>query len=139
MQVTAGAHSAIRVWDVERCLSVQDIVSETSERFVATSLSHHYGSPLFVVGYDNGALEIFDSRSPPKYGSLQMYQEHRTPILNAKIPHSVSGNLIISGAAAGEVKLWDLRQTGGSVRSLQMHARGMSAFDVHNHSPIFST
>ena len=135
LQLT-GINGTIRVWDVERGLSVQDISGQRT----ATSLAHHYQQPLVVTGNEDGSLALFDAReSRSRYVPSQLYEGHRGQILKAKIPHTLSGTLIISGAASGEVKLWDLRQEGKSIRSLQMHQRGMAAFDVHNHAPIFST
>lgn len=46
---------------------------------------------------------------------------------------------MLSGGSSGVVKLWDLRKSVSSERSIRMHSRGMTAFDVHNHTPIFCT
>uniref|UniRef100_A0A7S1GX77 Pre-mRNA-processing factor 19 n=1 Tax=Hemiselmis andersenii TaxID=464988 RepID=A0A7S1GX77_HEMAN len=46
--------------------------------------------------------------------------------------------MITSGAANGEVKVWDLR-TLKSVTTFQAHKEGMSAMAVHPATPIMAT
>ena len=54
------------MWDIEKGLSVQDINSPV-EKFPATSLSHHQEQPLFVSGYGDGSIRLFDVRTAPTY------------------------------------------------------------------------
>ena len=55
------------------------------------------------------------------------------------MPASSNGSLLLSGSNTGEVRIWDIRKADKSLKVIQMHSQGMTAFDVHDHVPIFST
>eukprot|EP00339_Tiarina_fusa_P018635 CAMPEP_0116999322 /NCGR_PEP_ID=MMETSP0472-20121206/2068_1 /TAXON_ID=693140 ORGANISM="Tiarina fusus, Strain LIS" /NCGR_SAMPLE_ID=MMETSP0472 /ASSEMBLY_ACC=CAM_ASM_000603 /LENGTH=375 /DNA_ID=CAMNT_0004698707 /DNA_START=2203 /DNA_END=3327 /DNA_ORIENTATION=+ len=103
--LTSGITPVIRMWNIEKGLSVQDIASSDTKNPI-TSITHHQDQPLFVTGSGSGTIEVFDARVPPTYSSVLRFTEHKARIINTKIPRSVNGNLMLSGAASGVVKLW---------------------------------
>jgi WD40 repeat protein len=59
----------IRIWDLERELSLQDIQVGLADQACITSLaSDSTGSRTVVAGCSDGSIRIFDYRNPPRYG-----------------------------------------------------------------------
>jgi len=133
--LTSGIVPIVRMWDIEKGLSVLDISVQNSP---VTSLTHHKLQSLFVSGSTDGKIQLFDSRDS-KYSAAMGFNEHKAGIVSARIPRTGAGTLMLSGCSAGFVKVWDLRKSDSSLRSIKMHSQGMTAFDVHEHAPIFAT
>eukprot|EP00339_Tiarina_fusa_P008681 CAMPEP_0117002690 /NCGR_PEP_ID=MMETSP0472-20121206/4270_1 /TAXON_ID=693140 ORGANISM="Tiarina fusus, Strain LIS" /NCGR_SAMPLE_ID=MMETSP0472 /ASSEMBLY_ACC=CAM_ASM_000603 /LENGTH=870 /DNA_ID=CAMNT_0004703111 /DNA_START=1121 /DNA_END=3733 /DNA_ORIENTATION=- len=138
--ITAGNAPIIRIWDVERELSIQDVPTGT-ETTCVTSLSHQPGSStnsLLVAGCGDGSLKLFDVRMSQKNGVTAVLDGHRGWILGTPTPQ---GNIhtIASGDTSGEVKFWDCRATKSPRATFSVHRGEMTSFALHDYSDIFCT
>lgn len=65
----AGDVGFVRVWDAERELSVQDIPTEcpVGVTSIASQSRTASGGNVFVTGYQDGSVRLFDMRVQNKY------------------------------------------------------------------------
>lgn len=138
--MTSGDVPIIRVWDVERELSIQDIPTGT-ETTCITSLRHQPNSSkdsIVVAGCGDGAVRMFDIRCSQKNGVTAVLGGHTGWILNATIP---AGNIhtVASGDTEGDVKFWDIRATNSPRNSWNVHKGEMTSFAVHDYIDVFCT
>lgn len=134
--LTAGNVDVIRVWDLERELLFQDIPTG-SEKCITSLSSEPSENRTTVAGCGDGAVRIYDFRNPPKYSALHSYNEHKEWIINVHIPKS-NKNAIVSASTSGEIKIWDIRNTGTSVRTFVAFPTGLNTVSAHDFSQVIA-
>jgi len=138
-QLIAGGNSEIlKVWDLNKELSIQEIPTEASSCVTALTSDHNEGN-LVVAGCADGSIRAFDKRISSKYSLVSsIIDGHKGWIVNAFLPKCLN-HQIICGSQHGEVKIWDLRHTKQPSKSIIAHTNPtMFAFAVHNWAPIFA-
>lgn len=91
---------------------------------------------IFVAGFGDGAVRVFDQRLKPTTSMVKVWREHKQWITNV---HMQRGGLreLISGGRNGEVRLWDLRMDS-PVSTIYATKDTMRTLSVHEHAPVFS-
>lgn len=91
---------------------------------------------IFVAGFGDGAVRVFDQRLKPTTAMVKVWREHKQWITNV---HMQRGGLreLVSGSRNGEIRLWDLRMDDpiSTTYATQDTLRSLS---VHEHAPVFS-
>lgn len=76
--IVGGESKIIRLWDAERELKIQDII--TGSDFPVSHISCAPNA-LFAVGFGDGCIQIYDRRSPPSESKIMSYREHSQSLL----------------------------------------------------------
>ncbi|XP_045477385.1 regulatory-associated protein of mTOR isoform X1 [Harmonia axyridis] len=87
-----------------------------------------------VVGCENGWVRLFDRRCNPLDGRVKSWEEDGFPVLGVKL---LRDNIIISGSAKGDVRLYDIRMKN-AMETYQIYEDGMSCFNVHSSAGLFA-
>jgi len=140
--VASGNVDVIKIWDITKELAVQDIPTENPLVPVTALASNedttNNNAFLILAGAADGAIRLFDRRMSNKHAMIGQATEHKGWIINLCLPSTLNQQFL-SGASSGEVKIWDLRQTKSSVKTILAHPTpNMSAFAVHNYVPLFA-
>jgi regulator-associated protein of mTOR len=136
LMFASGNVGIIRLWDINKELPVQDIVTG-SETPVTALLSDRKGGPIVVCGCGDGTVRVFDKRTTSKYSLVQTFADHKGYIINLAMPPILNGQ-IISGSVSGEVKFWNLLQAT-PVKSILAHQTSpMTAMSVHEHTLLIA-
>lgn len=105
---------------------------------------------LIVAGAADGSIRLFDRRQTNKHALIAVMPEHKGWIINACLPTMLNQQVqtsfflsllfqLISGASTGDVKIWDLRNTRASLKTIIAHpTSNMSGFCVHHFAPVFA-
>jgi len=91
---------------------------------------------LFVAGFGDGALRIYDQRAKPTSALVRIWKEHRAWVTNVHLQRGGQRELI-SASRNGDVKLWDLRASN-SLRTIVAAPGGLRTLAVHEHAPVFA-
>ena len=144
--VSGGNLPFVRIWDIEREYSIEDIKTGTNIAVTSLATGKTEGNcNLFVTGFANGVIRVFDKRVSEKDSTvisftprLKSWPEHSQSIISLSIPDHQ--NTIVSGSSDGFVKFWDLRNTTteSSFNSFDTRTNAMSSFAVHNYAPLFA-
>ncbi|KAK4609128.1 Target of rapamycin complex 1 subunit mip1 [Fulvia fulva] len=138
--LVAGDDRVVRVWQVGQELCISDI--QTRTRSCITSLtSDQVEGNVFVAGFGNGSVKVFDQRLPRSDQMLISWNEHKSWIVGAHLQRGGMRELITAESNGG-IRLWDIRMRG-SVDSYNPRSarspRSLRTLSVHEHAPVFAT
>ncbi|KIX07904.1 uncharacterized protein Z518_02558 [Rhinocladiella mackenziei CBS 650.93] len=105
--LVAGDVKVIKVWNAATELCVGDIPARSSS-CVTSLTSDQVAGQIFIAGFGDGVIRVFDQRLNPRTAMVKIWREHRQWITNI---HMQRGGVreLVSASRNGEVKLWDLR------------------------------
>ena len=91
---------------------------------------------IFVAGFGDGAVRVFDQRLKPTTSMVKVWREHKQWITNV---HMQRGGLreLVSGSRNGEIRLWDLR-LNDPISTTYATQDTLRTLSVHEHAPVFS-
>ncbi|KAH8148186.1 uncharacterized protein LAJ45_07638 [Morchella importuna] len=134
--LVGGDVKVIRVWDAPREMCMSDIPARSGS-CITSLTSEQVAGNVFVAGFGDGALRIYDRRLPSRDSMVKRWKEHNAWIVKV---HMQRGGMreLVSGSATGEVKLWDIRMDS-PIKSFLAHTKGMRSLSVHEHAPVIAT
>lgn len=136
--LTGGDSRYVRVWDAHRELCICDIPTRVSSCVTSISSESDVGH-IFVCGFGDGAIGVYDRRIPPELSLVRLWEEHANWVTNVHLQKRGNRELV-SASTDGVVKVWDIRGRK-SIRSKdwseQLHGK-LSAMEVHDGAPLFA-
>lgn len=136
--LAGGDSRVIRVWDAHRELCVCDIPTRTSSCVTSISSESDIGH-IFVAGFGNGTVAVYDRRNPPEASLVRLWEEHQTWVHNVHLQKRGNRELV-SASDDGEVRLWDIRGRSSIAKAnLGGQLQGkLSSFSIHERAPVFA-
>ncbi|KAI1966547.1 Target of rapamycin complex 1 subunit kog1 [Ophidiomyces ophidiicola] len=133
--LVAGDVKVIRVWNAATEVCTTDI-SARSGSCITSLTSDQVAGNIFIAGFGDGAVRVFDQRLKTTNAMVKVWREHKQWITNV---HMQRGGVreLISGSRNGEVKLWDLRMDS-PLDSIQSTKDTLRTLSVHEHAPVFT-
>ena len=149
--LATGDVKVIRIWDAHTETVEIDIPAKTSA-LVTSITSDQLASDIFVCGFVDGSLRIYDRRIDPRDAMVRLWRSgngrQRTAINNVQMQRGGYRELV-SGTTNGTVELWDIRSQepvnyfSVSDRSQQQSSTNkistMTSMQLHEHAPIIAT
>jgi regulator-associated protein of mTOR len=126
----------IKVWDIERELCIQTVTTDI-EACVTSLACDHVGGFGLVAGCSDGSVLIYDRRQKSQHSIVTRMREHKNWVLNVCI-QKVNTTQVISGSASGDIKFWDTRIDGASLKSFDAHKGSMTTLAVHDYAPVMA-
>ncbi|WFC99913.1 Target of rapamycin complex 1 subunit kog1 [Malassezia yamatoensis] len=136
--LAAGDSRLIRTWDAHRELCIADIPTHASS--CVSSLTSDGGlGHLFVAGFGDGSIGVYDQRNPPASALVRLWEEHRAWVQNVHLQRHGSRELL-SASVDGDVRIWDLRADRAlDSKNLSVNLReSLSSFAVHQRVPVYA-
>ncbi|KAI1316444.1 hypothetical protein EDD11_010007 [Mortierella claussenii] len=132
--LVGGDTRVIRVWDAARELCISDIPTRSGAP-VTSITSDQVSGNIFVVGFGDGAVRVYDRRQPHHDAMVMAWKKHKSWIQNVRMQRGGFRELV-SGSVDGTVKVWDVRQQE-SLRTI-VARDPISALDLHHHAPVIA-
>ncbi|KAL2812425.1 raptor N-terminal caspase like domain-containing protein [Aspergillus granulosus] len=132
--LVAGDVKVIRVWNAATEVCTNDIPARSGS-CITSLTSDQVAGNIFVAGFGDGAVRVFDQRLKPTASMVKVWREHKQWITNV---HMQRGGLreLISGSRNGEVRLWDLRMQE-PINIIRSTTDTLRTLSVHEHAPVF--
>ncbi|RDW27795.1 raptor N-terminal caspase like domain-domain-containing protein [Yarrowia lipolytica] len=139
--LVGGPTRVVKVWDAPREMCMASIPARSSAPVTALT-SDQVAGHMFVAGFADGALRLFDRRVDSRDAMVKIWKlsrgiRHSDKVLNVCMQRGGHRELV-SGSADGVISTWDIR-TDTPLRSWIAHTNGMKAMDVHEHAPVLVT
>ncbi|EAW23923.1 ubiquitin-binding TORC1 subunit KOG1 [Aspergillus fischeri NRRL 181] len=132
--LVAGDVKVIRVWNAATEVCTNDIPARSGS-CITSLTSDQVAGNIFVAGFGDGAVRVFDQRLKPTTSMVKVWREHKQWIANV---HMQRGGLreLVSGSRNGEIRLWDLRMDD-PISTIYATKDTLRTLSVHEHAPVF--
>ncbi|KAF1947251.1 hypothetical protein EJ02DRAFT_430077 [Clathrospora elynae] len=134
--LVAGDVKVIRVWNAGTEVCTNDIPARSGS-CITSLTSDQVEGDVFVAGFGDGAIRVYDQRQKPATAMVKVWKEHKQWVTNVHLQRGGQRELV-SGCRSGEVKLWDIRMDR-SVKTIQATTDHLRTLSVHEHAPVFAT
>ena len=134
--LVAGDAKVIRLWSAETEQCIRDIRARSGS-CVTSLTSDQVEGNVFVAGFGDGAVRVYDQRLPNPSSLVQVWKEHPQWVTNVHMQRGGRRELV-SGSRSGEIKLWDIRYPK-SIRTIRATRDSLRCLSVHEHAPVFAT
>uniref|UniRef100_A0A093V0F4 WD repeat-containing protein mip1 n=1 Tax=Talaromyces marneffei PM1 TaxID=1077442 RepID=A0A093V0F4_TALMA len=133
--LVAGDVKVIRVWNAATEVCTNDI-SARSGSCITSLTSDQVAGNIFIAGFGDGAIRVFDQRLKSTAAMVKVWREHKQWITNV---HMQRGGVreLVSGSRNGEIRLWDLRMNN-PINMIQSTKDTLRTLSVHEHAPVFT-
>ncbi|ORY09191.1 raptor N-terminal caspase like domain-domain-containing protein [Clohesyomyces aquaticus] len=134
--LVAGDVKVIRVWNAGTEICSTEIPARSGS-CITSLTSDQVEGDVFIAGFGDGAVRVYDQRQKPATAMVKVWKEHKQWITNVHLQRGGQRELV-SGCRSGEVKLWDIRMDK-SVKTIRATADTLRTLSVHEHAPVFAT
>lgn len=133
--LVAGDVKVIRVWNAATEVCTNDI-SARSGSCITSLTSDQVAGNIFIAGFGDGAVRVFDQRLKSTAAMVKVWREHKQWITNV---HMQRGGVreLVSGSRNGEIRLWDLRMND-PINTIHATKDTLRTLSVHEHAPVFA-
>ncbi|OLL23090.1 WD repeat-containing protein mip1 [Neolecta irregularis DAH-3] len=133
--LVGGDVKVIRVWDAPGEICAYDIPARSGSCVTSISSDQVAGN-VFVAGFGDGAVRVYDKRNKPRDSMVRSWKEHKSWV--SKVHLQRGGNRELASACVdGDIRLWDIRNSK-SLRVINAH-KTLKSFAVHEHAPVMAT
>ncbi|KAI0405953.1 raptor N-terminal caspase like domain-containing protein [Xylaria palmicola] len=135
--LVAGDVRVIRVWAAATETCVTDIPARSGSCVTSLTSDQMTGN-IFVAGFGDGAVRVFDTRLRPQESMVKKWKDEtdRQWIRNVHMQRGGQRELL-SASRNGKVKLWDIRMDN-PLRIIQASRDTLRTASTHEHLPVFS-
>lgn len=135
--LVAGDVRVIRVWYAASETCVMDIPARSGS-CVTSLTSDQMTGDIFVAGFGDGAVRVFDTRMRPQESMVRKWKDEsdRQWIKDVHMQRGGQRELL-SASRNGKVKVWDIRMDR-ALRSFQTTHETLRTASTHEHLPVFA-
>jgi regulatory associated protein of mTOR len=135
--LVAGDVKVIRVWAAAPELCVVDI-NARSGSCVTSLTSDQMTGNVFVAGFGDGAIRVFDARNRPQEAMVKKWKEESDRVWIKSVHMQRGGQReLVSASRSGKVKLWDIRMDK-PLRTIRTTNNTLRTASIHEHLPVFA-
>lgn len=136
--LVAGDVKVIRVWAAAPELCVVDIAARSGSCITSLTSDQMTGN-VFVAGFGDGAIRVFDSRNRPQESMVKKWKDESPERAWVKTVHMQRGGQreLMSADNNGRVKLWDIRMDK-PLKTIRTTKEGLHTASTHEHLPVFA-
>ena len=135
--LVAGDVKVIRVWAAAPELCVVDI-NARSGSCVTSLTSDQMTGNIFVAGFGDGAIRVFDARNRPQEAMVMKWKDDNDKVWIKSVHMQRGGQReLLSASRNGKVKLWDIRMDK-PLRTINTTNQTLRTSSTHEHLPVFA-
>jgi regulator-associated protein of mTOR len=135
--LVAGDVKVIRVWAAAPELCVVDI-NARSGSCVTSLTSDQMTGNIFVAGFGDGAVRVFDARNRPQEAMVKKWKDESDREWIRSVHMQRGGQReLVSASRNGKVKLWDIRMDK-PLRTIRSTNDVLRTASTHEHLPVFA-
>ncbi|KAI1181132.1 raptor N-terminal caspase like domain-containing protein [Nemania sp. FL0916] len=135
--LVAGDVRVIRVWAAASETCITDIPARSGSCVTSLTSDQMTGN-IFVAGFGDGAVRVFDTRLRPQDSMVKKWKD-KSDMQWIRNVHMQRGGQreLLSASRNGKVKLWDIRMDN-PLRVIHASSKHLRTASTHEHLPVFS-
>ncbi|KAI1466508.1 raptor N-terminal caspase like domain-containing protein [Daldinia caldariorum] len=135
--LVAGDVRVIRVWAAAYETCIMDIPARSGSCVTSLTSDQMTGN-IFVAGFGDGAIRVFDTRLRPHESMVKKWKDDSDRQWVRDVHMQRGGQReLLSASRNGKVKLWDIRMDS-PLRVIQATRDTLRTASTHEHLPVFS-
>lgn len=135
--LVAGDVRTIRVWNASSETCVMDIPARSGSCVTSLTSDQMTGN-MFVAGFGDGAVRVFDPRCKPQEAMVRKWKDEPDRQWVRSVHMQRGGQReLVSASRNGKVRLWDIRMDE-PLKEFQTTKDILRTASVHEHLPVFS-
>lgn len=135
--LVAGDVRVIRVWYAAHEKCIMDIPARSGSCVTSLTSDQMTGN-VFVAGFGDGAVRVFDTRQRPQDSMVRKWKDE-TERQWIKSVHMQRGGQreLISASRNGKIRIWDIRMDN-ALRSFETTKDTLRTASTHEHLPVIA-
>ncbi|KAG6236143.1 hypothetical protein E4U25_004068 [Claviceps purpurea] len=135
--LVAGDVRVIRVWYAAHETCIMDIPARSGSCVTSLTSDQMTGN-VFVAGFGDGAVRVFDTRQRPQDSMVRKWKDE-TERQWIKSVHMQRGGQreLISASRNGKIRIWDIRMDN-ALRSFETTKDTLRTASTHEHLPVIA-
>ncbi|KHN98809.1 Regulatory associated protein of TOR [Metarhizium album ARSEF 1941] len=135
--LVAGDVRVIRVWYAAHETCIMDIPARSGSCVTSLTSDQMTGN-IFVAGFGDGAVRVFDTRQRPQDSMVRKWKDESDRQWIKSVHMQRGGQReLVSASRNGKVKVWDIRMDR-PLHSFQTTRDTLRTASTHEHLPVFA-
>ncbi|KAG5987972.1 hypothetical protein E4U43_004875, partial [Claviceps pusilla] len=135
--LVAGDVRVIRVWYAAHETCIMDIPARSGSCVTSLTSDQMTGN-MFVAGFGDGAVRVFDTRQRPQDSMVRKWKDESDRQWIKSVHMQRGGQReLIAASRNGKVKIWDIRMDN-PLRSFETTRDTLRTASTHEHLPVFA-
>lgn len=134
--LVAGDERVIRIWNAGHEICSHEIPARSGS-CVTSLTSDQMSGNIFVAGFGDGAIRVFDSRNKPQQAMVLKWKDDSRQWVRSVHMQRGGQRELLSASRNGKVRFWDIRMDQ-PLKSFQTTKDVLRTAGVHEHLPVFA-
>ncbi|KAK4453339.1 raptor N-terminal caspase like domain-containing protein [Podospora aff. communis PSN243] len=134
--LVAGDERVIRIWNAGHELCTHEIPARSGSCVTSLTSDQMTGN-IFVAGFGDGAIRVFDTRLKPQESMIRKWKEQSRQWVRSVHMQRGGQRELLSASRNGTVRLWDIRKDE-PLRELTATRDVLRTASTHEHLPVFA-
>lgn len=134
--LVAGDERVIRIWNAGHEVCTHEIPARSGSCVTSLTSDQMTGN-IFVAGFGDGAIRVFDTRTRPQDSMVRKWKDDSRQWVRSVHMQRGGQRELLSASRNGKVCLWDIRMDG-PLKTLQTTSNILRTASTHEHLPVFA-
>lgn len=134
--LVAGDERVIRVWNAGQEMCTHEIPARSGSCVTSLASDQMTGS-IFVAGFGDGAIRVFDTRVKPQESMVRKWKDDSRQWVRSVHMQRGGQRELLSASRNGKVHLWDIRMEQ-PLKTFQTTKDVLRTASTHEHLPVFA-
>ncbi|KAK0633089.1 raptor N-terminal caspase like domain-containing protein [Immersiella caudata] len=134
--LVAGDERVIRIWNAGHELCTHEIPARSGSCVTSLTSDQMTGN-IFVAGFGDGAIRVFDTRLKPQESMIRKWKDESRQWVRSVHMQRGGQRELLSASRNGTVRLWDIRKDE-PLKELLATRDVLRTASTHEHLPVFA-
>lgn len=134
--LVAGDERVIRIWNAGHEMCTHEIPARSGSCVTALTSDQMTGN-IFVAGFGDGAIRVFDTRVRPQESMVRKWKDESRQWVRTVHMQRGGQRELLSASRNGKVHLWDIR-VDAPLKTFQTTKDVLRTASTHEHLPVFA-
>lgn len=134
--LVAGDERVIRIWNAGQEMCTHEIPARSGSCVTSLTSDQMTGN-IFVAGFGDGAIRVFDTRMRPQDSMVRKWKDESRQWVRSVHMQRGGQRELLSASRNGKVHLWDIRMEQ-PLKTFQTTKDVLRTASTHEHLPVFA-